>query len=108
MDEDGPEIEALEHAAAWRLRLVDADPSDAASATAARLLETLAADLRRNAYADLRAELQGIGGWLEESDAVSDFAEAAASYRARIGVSVMPEDGGAYLRELLEIARSLF
>ena len=108
MDEDRPEIEALEHTAAWRLRLVDADPSDAASASAARLLETLAADLRRNDYAGLWAELHGIGGWLEESDAISDFAEAAAAYRARIGISVMPEDGGAYLRGLLEIARSLF
>ena len=108
MDEDRPEIEALERAAAWRLRLLDADPSDAVSESAARLLEGLAADLRGDAYADLWAELRGIGGWLEESDAISDFAEAAADYRSQIGVSVRPEDGGAYLRGLLQIARGLF
>jgi hypothetical protein len=45
------EIDELEQTAAWRLRLLDANPDDTASAAAARLLETLAQDLRRNAYA---------------------------------------------------------
>jgi len=33
-----PELEELEHTAAWRLRVVDADPADTASAAAAQLL----------------------------------------------------------------------
>ncbi|MDR3529196.1 MAG: hypothetical protein P4L90_01375, partial [Rhodopila sp.] len=67
-----PEIEELERTAAWRLRLLDADPTDTASAAAARLLDKLAEDLRRNDYAPLWTELRSIGNWLGESDAISD------------------------------------
>jgi hypothetical protein len=102
-----PEIEELERAAAWRSRLVDADPTDTASAAAARPLESLAEDLRRNDHAGLWAELGAIGNWLAESDAISDFADLAAGYRARIGVAEHPADGAAYLRSLLAIARGL-
>ncbi|HEY0183171.1 MAG TPA: hypothetical protein VGC09_10225 [Rhodopila sp.] len=102
-----PEIDELEQAAAWRLRLVDADPDDRASAAAARLLEALAEDLRRNDYTALWTELRSIGNWLGESDAISDYADLAADYRARIGVSDHPADGEAYLHGLLAIARSL-
>jgi hypothetical protein len=102
-----PEIEELERTAAWRLRLADADPGDTASAAAAVVLETLAGDLRRNDYAALWAELRSIGNWLGESDAISDFSEIAADYRAAIGISAHPVDGADYLRGLLAIAHSL-
>jgi len=102
-----PEIEELERTAAWRLRLVDADAGDTESAAAARLLEALADDLHRNDYNALWTELRSIGNWLAESDAISDFADLAADYRARIGVSEHPADGGAYLLGLLAIARFL-
>jgi len=102
-----PEIEELEQAAAWRLRLVDADPQDTASAAAATLLEHLADDLRRNDYAPLWTELRSIGNWLGESDGISDYADCAMAYRARIGISDHPADGADYLRALLAIAQSL-
>jgi hypothetical protein len=102
-----PEIEQLERAADWRLRLVDADPGDAASGTAARLLQHLADDLRRNDYAPLWTELHSIGNWLAESDAISDYADLAVEYHAQIGTSKNPADGADYLRALLAIAQSL-
>lgn len=94
-------------AAAWRLRLHDADPDDHASAAAAVRLDALTDDLRRRDYADLWAELAAIGNWLAESDAVSDFAELAATYRSHIGTSEAPTDGAAYLQALLTLARGL-
>jgi ferric-dicitrate binding protein FerR (iron transport regulator) len=102
-----PEIEELERTAAWRLRLVDEDAGDTESAAAARLLEALADDLRRNDHAALWTELRSIGNWLSESDAISDFADLAARYRSRIGISEHPADGAAYLAGLLAIARVL-
>ena len=106
-DAEPPEIEELERTAEWRLRLVDADAGDTASAAAAALLQGLAEDLRRNNYAPLWTELRSIGNWLGESDAISDYADLAADYRARIGISDHPADGADYLRGLLAIARSL-
>ena len=102
-----PEIEELERTAAWRLRLVDADPGDTASAAASVVLEALAGDLRRNDYAPLWTELRSVGNWLGESDAISDFSELAADYRIRVGISEHPADGAEYLRGLLAIAHSL-
>jgi hypothetical protein len=107
MTTEPPEIEELERTAQWRLRLVDADPDDTVSVAAARLLDRLADDLRRNDYTPLWTELRSIGNWLGESDAISDYADLAADYRARIGVSVHPGDGADYLRGLLAIAQSL-
>jgi hypothetical protein len=104
---DPPEIEELERAAAWRLRLADADPDDNGHVAAARRLEMLADDLRRHEYASLWTELRSIGNWLGESDAISDYADLAADYRTRIGISDHPPDGAAYLLGLLAIARSL-
>ncbi|HQT75583.1 MAG TPA: hypothetical protein PLD10_00920 [Rhodopila sp.] len=106
-DPEPPEAEELERTAAWRLRLVDANPADHASAAAAALLERLADDLRHNAYPALWTELRAIGHWLAESDAISDYAESAAAYRARIGFTAMPADGAAYVQALLAIARDL-
>ncbi len=101
------EIEALEHAAAWRLRLVDADSGDTVSLAAAALLQGLADDLRRNDLASVWTELASIGNWLAESDLISDYAEYVADYRARIGVAEHPADAAAYLSGLLAIARGL-
>jgi hypothetical protein len=105
MTPEPPEIEELERAADWRLRLVDT--GDHASATAAALLQRLADDLRLNDYGPLWTELRSIGNWLAESDAISDYADLAVDYRARIGVSENPADGAGYLRGLLAIAQSL-
>ncbi len=101
------EAEDLDRTAAWRLRRVDADPSDSASAAAAALLEALAEDLRRNDYQAQWAELRSIGNWLGESDAISDYADLVSDYRVRIGMTEHPADGAAYLEGLLAIARSL-
>ena len=101
------EAEDLDRTAAWRLRLVDADPSDSAGAAAAALLEALAEDLRRNDYQAMRVELRSIGNWLGESDAISDYADLASDYRVRIGMTEHPADGAAYLEGLLAIARGL-
>jgi hypothetical protein len=107
VSDEHPEIEELERTAAWRLRLVDADPTDSASSAAAALLEALADDLRRNTHAELWTELRSIGNWLGESDAISDYADLAADYRLRIGVRDHPANGSDYLQGLLAIARSL-
>jgi hypothetical protein len=107
MTPEPPEIEELERAAEWRLRLADADAGDTASAAIALVLQRLADDLRCNDYAPLWTELQSIANWLSESDAISDYSEFAAEYRARIGVSDHPANGSDYLRGLLAIARGL-
>jgi len=107
MTPEPPEIEELERAAEWRLRLMDADPTDQVSVRAAALLQRLADDLCHNDYAPLWTELRSIGNWLAESDAISDYADLAFDYRARIGTSDHPADGADYLRGLLAIAQSL-
>jgi hypothetical protein len=107
MATEHPEAEELERAAEWRLRRVDADPGDEASAAAAILLQRLADDLRCRDCPELWTELRAIGNWLAESDAISDYAELAQEYRMRIGVLEHPADGTDYLRALLAIAQSL-
>ncbi len=104
---DHAEVEELERVAAWRLRLVDADPTDTASLEAARLLERIADDLRQNPPQGLWTELQAIGNWLGEGDLISDYAELAEEYRQRIGFGEAPASGEHYLQALLGIARSL-
>jgi hypothetical protein len=107
MTPEPPEIEELERAAEWRLRLVDADASDTASAAGASALQRLADDLRCSDYAPLWTELRSLGNWLSESGAISDYSDLAAEYRARIGVSDHPANGSDYLRGLLAIASGL-
>ncbi|HVY14517.1 MAG TPA: hypothetical protein VHB27_04775 [Rhodopila sp.] len=107
MTETRPEIEALETTIAWRLRCLDADPADAASAEAVRRLEALAEDLAGADHAALWTELGALLNWLGESDGVSDYLDLATDYRNRIGVSEHPRDGAAYIGGLLDIARSL-
>lgn len=101
------EIEALERTAAWRLRLLDKNPSDGTSEAAARRLEALAEDLQTNDYAGLWTELDAMTNWLGQSDAISDFADLTARYRSNIGVTEMPVTGADYLRALIALAQSL-
>jgi hypothetical protein len=103
--DDIPEVVELEAAAEWRLQQVDVNPADASSVIAARRLQALADDLRRIGDSPLRAELNGICGWLSESDNITDFTLRAQDYRSRIGIDVHPEDGEAYLRALIALAR---
>jgi hypothetical protein len=108
MDEDLFEVEELEHAAEWRLRKVDADPTDAVSREAAARLGILAADVRRLRGSRLFGEYVVICNWLGESDGIVDFMDMANDYRARIGVDRSPEDGEAYLHALIELAKQTF
>lgn len=108
MDEDLFEVEELEHAAEWRLRKVDADPTDAVSRAAAARLGILAADVRRLRGSGLFGEYVAICNWLGESDGIVAFMDMANDYRARIGVDRSPEDGEAYLRALIELAKQTF
>lgn len=102
------EAEDLERTAAWRLRKVDADPSDATSRAAAALLEKLAEDVRKLPGSPVFREYTAVCNWLGESDGIVDFMDMANDYRARIGVDRMPQDGEAYLRALIELAKQTF
>jgi hypothetical protein len=102
------EAEDLERTAEWRMRKLDADPSDAVSRTAAALLEQLAADVRRLAGSPVFYEYAAICNWLGESDGIADFADMAHDYRTRIGADRFPADGEAYLRDLIELAKLTF
>jgi hypothetical protein len=109
MSEDDPfEAELLERVAAWRMRKVDEDPADEKSAAAARQLERLAEDVRRLRGSPVFQEYLAICNWLGESDGISDFMELANDYRSRIGFDRSPEDGEAYLRALIELAKETF
>jgi hypothetical protein len=102
------EADELERAAEWRMRKVDADPSDGVSREAAALLQRLAQDVRRLPGTPVFREYTAIGNWLSESDDIVDFADMANDYRARIGVDYAPADGEAYLRALIDLAKRTF
>ncbi len=102
------EAEELERAAEWRMRKLDADPSDAISRAAAAMLEKLAEDVRRLAGSVVLREYTAICNWLGESGEIDDFMDMASDYRARIGVDHSPEDGEAYLRALINLAKQTF
>jgi hypothetical protein len=102
------EAEALERSAEWRLRKVDADPSDALSREAAALLEKLAADVRQMAGSPVFREYGAICNWLGECGEIADFMDMAQDYRAGIGVNHDPRDGEAYLRALIDLAKRGF
>jgi hypothetical protein len=102
------EAEELERAAEWRMRKVDADPSDTVSRDAAMVLERLAEDVRRLPGTSVFREYTAICNWLSESDEIVDFADMANDYRARIGVDHAPADGEAYLRALIDLAKRTF
>ena len=45
---------------------------------------------------------------LGESDGITDFMELANDYRSRIGFDRCPQDGEAYLRALIDLAKATF
>src|SRR5690242_3925431 len=105
MADDSIEAEELERAADWRLRKLGDNPADAESAAAARLLQKLADDVRGLRGSPAYTEYQAILNWLGEFDVTGEFAERAQAYRSRIGVEHFPENGEAYLRALIALAR---
>jgi hypothetical protein len=102
---DAIEVEELERAADWRIRKLGADPTDAQSAAAAKLLQNLADDLRGLRGSPAYTEYLAILNWLGEFDVTEEFAECANAYRSRIGVEHFPENGEAYLRALIALAK---
>jgi hypothetical protein len=106
--EDSPEASELERVAEWRLRKVDAKPSDEQSAKAARQLRKLADDLRRAPDAKLLEEYRCVCNWLSESDGISDFVLRAQDYREMIGFGEWAESGDDYLRALIALAQETF
>ena len=102
---DPIEAEELERAADWRIKKLGENLADQQSAAAAQLLSRLADDVRRLRGAPVYTEYLAILNWLGEFDVVDDFAERANEYRACIGVEHFPENGEAYLRALIAIAK---
>ena len=102
------EAEELERAAEWRMRMVDADPSDATSREAAALLERLAEDVRRLRGSALFVEYVAICNWLGESDGIVDFMDMANDYRARIGVDRSPDEWRGVSAALIDLAKQTF
>ena len=106
-DDDPFEVELLERAAEWRLRMVDADPSDERSGIAARELQRLAEEVRHLRGSPLFQEYVAICNWLGESDGISDFMELANDYRSSIASDRSPESGEAYLGALIDLAKQV-
>jgi hypothetical protein len=107
-DDDPFEAELLERAAAWRLRKVDEVPARTRKSCRREELERLAEDVRRLRGSPLFQEYLAICNWLGESDGITDFMELANDYRSRIGFDRCPEDGEAYLRALIDLAKETF
>ena len=103
--DDPIEVADLERVADWRVRKLGENPSDRESAAAAKLLQKLADDVRRLTGAPAYVEYLALLNWLGEFDVMEDFAERASEYRARIGVDHFPQDGDAYLRALIALAK---
>ena len=103
--DDPPEVTDLERVADWRIKKLGENPDDEQSAAAAKLLQTLADDVRRLPGSPAYVEYLAILNWLGEFDVMEDFAERANEYRARIGVDHFPPNGDAYLRDLIALAK---
>jgi hypothetical protein len=103
--DDPIEASELERAADWRIKKLGENPSDRQSAVAAKLLQDLADDVRRLPGSPAYVEYLAILNWLGEFDVMDDFAERANGYRARIGVDNFPQNGEAYLRALIALAK---
>jgi hypothetical protein len=106
-DNDPVEALDLERVADWRIKKLGENPSDQHSAAAAKLLQTLADDVRRLPGSPAYVEYLAILNWLGEFDVMDDFAERANEYRTRIGVDRFPENGDAYLRALIDLAKDV-
>ena len=105
MADDPIEAEELERAADWRIRKLGEDPADAQSAAAAKLLQKLADEVRGLRGSPAYTEYLAILNWLGEFDVTEEFSERANAYRSRIGVEHFPENGEAYLRALIALAK---
>jgi hypothetical protein len=109
MAEDDPlEAIELERAADWRIRKLGENPADAESATAAKLLQNLADDLRRLTKSPAYTEYLAICGWLDEFDGMAELSQYAHDYRMRIGVDRFPASGEDYLHVLIGFAKDTF
>ena len=104
---DLPEADALERAAEWRLRLVDANPADAASRAAAAQLQKLADELRAMPENAALAEYRCLCHWLSASDGITDLAQAAHRYNAAIGFGEWPQTAHDYLAALNRMANAI-
>jgi hypothetical protein len=102
---DPIEAAELERVADWRIRKLGENPDDRQSAAAAKLLQTLADDIRGLRGSPAYTEYLAILNWLGEFDVMEDFAERASDYRAGIGVAHFPENGEAHLRALITLAK---
>ncbi|MGE0259319.1 MAG: hypothetical protein AB7H71_13705 [Alphaproteobacteria bacterium] len=105
MTNDPIEVQELERAADWRIWKLGADPTDRESAAAAELLQKLADQVRGLGGSPVHVEYLAILNWIGEFDMMEEFAARAHEYRSRIGVEHFPEDGDAYLRALIAMAR---
>ena len=99
------EATELERAADWRIRLLGENPANQVNRRAARLLQKLADELRGLKGSPAYTEYLAILNWLGEFDVMEEFAERAHAYRSGIGVDHFPENGEAYLRALIDLAK---
>jgi hypothetical protein len=106
-EHDPLEAVELERTADWRIKAHGENPTDRVSVGAAKLLQTLADDMRTRTGSPTYREYQAICGWLDEFDGMAELAEYAHDYRARIGVDHFPADGEAYLRVLIGFAKDV-
>jgi hypothetical protein len=104
-DNDPIEALDLERVADWRIKKLGENPSERLYAAAAKLLQTLADDVRRLPGSPAYVEYLAILNWLGEFDVMDDFAERANEYRTRIGVDRFPQNGDDYLRALIALAK---
>ena len=72
-DDDPSEVAELEAVAEWRLRQVDADPTDAQSAARGTPASGVGRWAARYLRVALLTELHALCGWLDESDNITDF-----------------------------------
>ena len=105
MADDPIEAQELERAADWQIGKLGGDPTDIHSAAAAELLQRLADEVRGSRKSPVYTEYLAILNWLGEFDMTEEFAACAHEYRSRIGVEQFPENGEAYLRALIAMAK---
>lgn len=95
----------LERAADWRIKKLGENPAETGHQIAADLLQRLADEVRAMRGGPVYTEYLAILNWLGEFDVGEEFAERAFEYRMRIGVEHFPENGEAYLRALIALAK---
>lgn len=99
----------LEGTADWRRRVQEDHPNDKRNASAAALLERLAAEITSSPDLELVAKLSEIESGLisqTETNKSYDFSfvvEECNEYRRRIGFTEFPSSGKEYLQRLIDI-----